>query len=347
MLRNYLTIAFRNLLRNKTYTIINISGLSIALAFCLLASLFVYNERTYNNFHENADTIYRVYKEQIRANGEKSRSANLRMPVGPVLIDNIPDIKRVVRLFDSKIPVNSDGELFREKALFADASIFEVFSFSLKSGNEATALRDRYSVVISEKLARKSFQNENPIGKQISIQSRPTEGGWKQLPFGFQDFTITGVFKELPSNSSFQFDLLLPYENVYLVGLDATSWRIWGASNSTYVWLPEATNPNDVEKKFQPIVEEYIRRSHDKDDVIMFHLQPLTDVHLNTTIKAGTEVSGNPIYSYILAGIATLVFLVACLTCLGIVDTPRGSIFCRYRRCVYERSRNFTSEKAV
>ena len=111
MLRNYLTIAFRNLLRNKTYTIINISGLSIALAFCLLASLFVYNERTYNNFHENADTIYRVYKEQIRANGEKSRSANLRMPVGPVLIDNIPDIKRVVRLFDSKIPVNSDGEL--------------------------------------------------------------------------------------------------------------------------------------------------------------------------------------------------------------------------------------------
>ena len=317
MFRNYLLIAFRNFMRNKTFSFINILGLSIGIAFCLLTFLFVQDEWTYDTFHEHANTIYRLYEDGKYEDGKQYLLASHRMPMAPILMSNIPEIKQAVRLMQQETWVAFRDQSFYEKLLFADASFFNIFSFPLKLGNPEIALKDKNSVVLSEDAARKYFGSENPMGKQISIRSfvfehpmikRTSEQGNR-----FHEFVVTGVARHIPENSTIRFDFLVSYERLTdLFGLDITSWSIYPSNNSVYIRLLEDVSPSDIEVKFPPLVEKHLRQPGQIGNIPRLRLQPLADVHFSTAIQ-GPEPVSNPIYSYILSGIALFVLLIACI----------------------------------
>ena len=168
MFWNYLKVAYRNLLRHWLYAAINVVGLGIAIAFCLLAFLYVRHEWTYDAFHENADRIYRVYAVNDRGRSIGGAPAAL----APALAEALPDV-RIVRIdFDWKYRfIQHRGTKIAETIYVADPDIFEVFSFPLLKGDPATALKDPQSVVITEKIAEKYFPGEDPIGKTLSIRT--------------------------------------------------------------------------------------------------------------------------------------------------------------------------------
>jgi putative ABC transport system permease protein len=304
MLRNYLIVAVRNLLRHRGYSAINVVGLAVGMAFCILTFLFVQNEWTYDTFHENAGRIYRVYKVSKGQKGETRRSVESHTPLAPALA-NFPEIRRAVRVMSWGGPVNVEGKVFRESWLFADPAFFEMFSFPLRQGDPRTALQDKSGIVISEDMSRKYFGDENPMGKRISLKSVDP----------FQDegtvhsFVVTGVVRPAPSNSTIRFDFLIPYENVNMLDLDPNSWDRSISSNSTYVQLLDHVQVSELEAKF-PLLIQSIQRL--KRDSVQLRLQPLTDIYLNRSIYNSGPV-GNLQYSYILSGISLLVLFIACV----------------------------------
>ena len=194
MFKNYLTVAIRNLLRHKVYSFVNIFGLAIGIAFCILTFLFVRNEWTYDTFHENADRIYRVYTESKAPDGKIYRMASVPPALGPSLVAECPEVIQMTRLIaarsskveDSEVQVTCGGNTSQEEFLLVDRAFFDLFSFPLKSGDPETALNERNSVVLSEAMTRRYFGDQDPIGKRMSIRSVCDS---RQV----EDFVVTGV----------------------------------------------------------------------------------------------------------------------------------------------------------
>ncbi|OGG56037.1 MAG: hypothetical protein A3F84_16080 [Candidatus Handelsmanbacteria bacterium RIFCSPLOWO2_12_FULL_64_10] len=345
MFKNYLTVAFRNLLRHRVHSAINIAGLAVGIAFCILTFLYVRHEWSYDTFHKNADSIYRVYRVGKRPDGEKTVNGGTQYPVGPALQAHFPEVRQMVRFERSRATVTGENRSFPESVVFTDPAVFEMFSFPLLRGNPETALKDKSAVVISEEMAQKYFGDQDPIGKRLSIR-RGRGGGFPQLQseaalkgknwtpvtgefgklwgagnappghqlvqvFGdFYDFTITGVARNTPDNSSIRFDFLLPYENIKdLTGIDINSWSVY-PRNSTYVQLSEGVLIPDLETKFSRFIEKFTNR-------YQLRLQPLIDIHLNPAIP-GPEPMSSPQYAYVLSGISLFVLLIACVNFINL-----------------------------
>ena len=321
MFQNYLKIAYRNLVRHKIYSLINISGLAIGIAFCILMFLFVRNEWTYDAFHENADRIYRVYAERSKAGADGTFYRHAEMPValGPALAEAFPDISAYVRLSqqrahrasESVTRVTYKSVSFDEKILLADPAFFDVFSFSLKFGDAQTALRKKNSVVISQEIARKYFGDDNPLGKQLAIRSF-----WSSKLV--EDFTVTGIVEDFLQNSSIRFHVLLPFDNYHFFFHldDENRWR-WFANEHTYVLISETSSVSDLEERITVFVQTKPPPFWTQQP-IKLRLQPLTDLHFNRThvhasFYHGIELPSDPVYSYVLSGISLLVLLIACI----------------------------------
>jgi len=313
MLKNYLKIAWRNLLRQKLYAFINIFGLAIGLAFCALIFLYVRDEHTFDRFHEQRDQIYRVYKAIYNPDGSTDRkNVWLPIPLGPAMKADLPEVEQYVRFQQRQYFVKAGTEAFKEDIVFADASIFEVFTFPLLRGDPKTALADLNNVVLSEKMARKYFGDTDPTGQRLGIR----------LSDRFEDFIVTGIAKETPGNSSIRFDILGPFSRVMLLDADAADQWGWN-SYFTFVQVKENTVMADLEEKliafrakyFPNEVQELRKEGLWSGDgiPIRFHLQRLTDIHLNTQIDGGLTPPSNPSYSYILGSIALGVLLIACI----------------------------------
>jgi putative ABC transport system permease protein len=309
MLRNYLIIAVRNLLRHKSYSAINILGLAVGMAFCILTFLFVRNEWTYDTFHENAGQIYRVYRLENDQKGERRKSTEYLTPMAPALAANFPEIRRAVRIMKGGGSVNVEGKVYREGWLFVDPAFFEMFTFPLRQGDPRTALRDKSGIVISAEMARKYFGDESPIGKRMSLKSVD----FYEAKGAVYSFVVTGVAQPAPSNSTIRFDILIPYENVNMVGLDPNSWDRSTTANAIYIQLQDHVQASDLEIKFPLFVQsiQMLKRMSQREGYAL-RLQPLTDIHFNSTIWGPGSVS-NPKYSYILSGISLLVLLIACV----------------------------------
>lgn len=210
MIAHYFKIALRNLKRQKVLACINVSGLSIGLACFILFMLYAVNEFSYDRFHKNKNDIYRVY---LYSNPKEGSSANydpyLPMPMGKALKQDMPDIKTVVRMQQGWASgmVKANGKTIKQALSFADPDFFTVFSFPLKSGNAATVLQQPTGMVLTEKKASELFGNKNPVGEivEVDLDGRP------------HPFTITGICKDLPRNSSLQFDVLINFD--YLLNL--------------------------------------------------------------------------------------------------------------------------------
>lgn len=304
MLKNYLNVAIRNIVRHKSYSSINIIGLAIGLAVCILIFQYVRVELNYDAFHDNGDDIYRFGGSFQEETGEWDYSALSPIPLGPALADQYPEVIRFSRFLNRTTVVKYNGRVFNELLLFADSDVLSMFSFDMLKGNPSVALKDKHSVVLSQATAEKYFRDSDPMGKALSIR-----GG-----DDFVDFLVTGVVKNVPHNSTIQFDFLLPYAAI----LDNISPRLkdnWGAlTTRTYVQVAKGTSPALLEQKLPGFLETHLRPVFGDDlDRARFHLQPLKDIHLNPRISYRLEPTNNPIYLYMLLGIGVFILILACI----------------------------------
>jgi putative ABC transport system permease protein len=311
MFRNYLKSAVRNLLRSRIYSFINIAGLSLGLACAMLIILYVKDEISYDRFHDNASNIYHVVRRISHPDGSVFASDGYTgLPQGPQFTAAIPEIKGFVRIQNAYLDIKKGADINPHFALYVDSNFFRVFTFPLLSGNPSMVLSQPNSVVLSEDMARTQFGSTNVTGRTIEIEQAGV----------FIPYIVTGVARNCPINSSIKFNILLPTK---VSQADETAPESWlNVFLNTFVVLQPGASAATVEAKMKQVfetrgaesrkiaVEKY--RSYDTDQ---FLLQPLTAMHLSKEYPPidGLTDASDPIFSYILSGIALFILLIACI----------------------------------
>jgi len=309
MFKNYFKSAYRNLARNKVYSFINIAGLSLGLACAMLIMLYVKDEVSFDRFHENVSNIYRVVSQR-----KENKIPVTGLLQGPRFTQNVPGIKSFVRVDSRYEDIKTGITVQSQRVLHVDSNFFSVFTFPLLSGNPETCLTEPNSIVLSEDLAKKKFNTTDAAGKVMMIKEDST----------FVPYKVTAVAKRCPQNSSIQFDMLLPFKESEADAMDTHNW--FNSFLNTFVVLDEKANPQTVEKQMQSFyvsdakqtLEEMLKiDGGNSNDIPLgtYFLQPYSDMHLNPDLPPGNGLTngGNPIYSYILSGIALFVLLIACI----------------------------------
>lgn len=312
MIKNYFKIAWRHLQKNRLYSLVNLSGLAIGITGCLLIGIYIWHEWSYDRFHEHADRIVRVTWEYDFAD-KTEETASTGTRVGPEFTRRFPETESFVRLMKYPRVVASGDKQFEEKNfLYADSTFFEIFSFKLLQGDRGAVLKDPSGIVITSSMAEKYFGNEPALGKSLNV------GGGK-------DHIVTGIARDVPNNSQIKFDFILPFSN-----LSAATSEKWNEANYiTFLLLKDANSREPLQTKIHRYMtkvgmEEY---QLDGDNFMTYHLQPLTDVHLKSTLD-GLEPNSSITYLWILAAVAFLILLIACVnyTNLSIAQAAgRGS----------------------
>ena len=282
MLYNYIKIAFRHLWKNRLYSIINVLGLAVALTCVVLSILYYKYEHSFDSFHKNGPQLYRITTTYIdNKTGQIQRGGGTAQVQGPAFKEAIPEITDYARLYGGDIMENvrSSDKAFTIGAGFADPGLFKILSFPLLHGDPATVLKEKFSVVITEKTARKFFGTTNVIGERLDIEDNPDSL--------FASFVITGVAKDLPSNSSIQFDILIPFS--YLKNV--IGWEDGGWLNNylpTFVVLDPKADPAIVLQKFITIHNTHAKEQLEQgkktgefDKQTFYNLQRVTDIHLS------------------------------------------------------------------
>ena len=308
MLTNYLKIAWRNLIRNKTFSAINITGLALGMATCLLIGLYVLHELSYDRFHDKADRIVRV-TFRANMNGNKINEASVMPPTAQTLRLDYPEVLDATRLRTAgALMLTKNGNVVRENAVvFADSNFFAVFSFPLVAGNPKTALRKPNTVVISETMARKYFGDANSIGKTLTPKNSDAV------------LEVTGVMANFPDNSHMHFDFLLS-----MAGLTEARVNSWMQSEFfTYLVLPSGYDYRRLEAKLPQVVEKYMgpeiqqafgmsfTKFREAGNDLGLQLQPLTDIHLHSDFASDLSPSGDIRYVYGFGAIALFMLLIA------------------------------------
>lgn len=306
MIRNFFLTAFRNIARNKAATLINVTGLATGLAATLLIILWVQNEMSFENYNVNADNIYRVEEDQFYS-GDRYHVTVTPFPAGPEWNERIPEITSQVRINRlSRILFRQGDKAFFESTLIAaDSTLFRIFSFEMIVGDPGTALDDPYSVVLTEKLAGKYFGDEVPIGKTLTLENNI-------------QCTVTGVIKNLPNNSIFSFEGILPYSLQDELRVPMSTH--WGSNSLfTYVLLEEGSDISSVNRKLTDIVTE-----HNPQNTIKFMLFPLKDIHLHQQFGF-TENRGPVTAVYIFSLIGIFILLIASINFINL-STAKASV---------------------
>ena len=312
MLKNYLTIAMRNLLRHKGYSTINILGLAIGMACCVIIILYIQDELSYDRYHTKKDRIYRL-AESMEAPGRLLEAAVTPAPWAPALVRDYPEIEHAVRLKPpgSRWLIRYEDKRFYEKGFFfADSTVFDVFTLPLVKGNPATALTVPNTLVFSESMVKKYFGDEDPIGKMITGDS-------------VYKFTITGIMQDLPKNSHFHFDFLASYATLAADSLygEPSTFQNGGFNHGfyTYLQLKEGYPPGELEKKFPDFLEKYLGEQLKSYGVkARPYLQPVTDIHLHSNLEAELEANSDIRYVYIFSLLASFILLIACINFMNL-----------------------------
>jgi putative ABC transport system permease protein len=307
--KNYFKTAFINLARSKIYSFINIAGLSLGLACAMLIMLYVKDEVSFDRFHKNVSNIYRVVSQR-----KENKIPVTGLLQGPRFTQNVPGIKSFVRVDSRYEDIKTGTAIQSQSVLHVDSNFFSVFTFPLLSGNPETCLTEPHSIVISEDIAKKKFNTTDAAGKIIMIKEDST----------FVPYKVTAVAKHCPQNSSIQFDVLMPFKESEADANDTHNW--FNSFLNTFVVLDEKANRQTVEKQMQSFyvsdakqtLEEMLKiDGGNPDDIPLgtYFLQPYPDMHLNPDLPSGNGLTnaGNPMYSYILSGIALFVLLIACI----------------------------------
>ncbi len=311
MFKNYLKIAFRNLLKHKTFSLINIAGLAIGIACCLLILIYVQTELSYDKFHTKADNIYRV-AGWVKWNGGSENAASTQFQVAGAMLTDYPEIMTACRLFRPGVAQAlryGDKKFVEENVLNTDASIFDIFDFSFIAGDPHSALQDPQSIVITETIAKKYFGDGPALGQTINYQN-------------MVDLRVTGVIQDVPATSHLQFEILIPFgfNATFLAGLER-NWY-WNAF-WTYLVLPDEQTAVELETRFPAFVQKYFPESFREGTVL--YLQKLPDIHLHSHLVNEIAPNGNILYIYIFSAIAFLILTIACINFMNLATARAAS----------------------
>jgi putative ABC transport system permease protein len=321
MFRNYLKVAFRNLWKNKGYSAINIIGLAVGLATCLLILLFVWDELSFDKFHSKADRIYRVDSD-IKFGGSALRIAVSSDPMGATLKRDYPQVEQYTRIYASsgaKLLKKDDSYINEEKIAYVDSTFFDVFSFPLLSGNSKTALNDPNTAVVSESAAMKYFGTTLAIGKLIETNDKV-------------NYRVTAVMKDMPGNSHFIYDVLLSMDNVsYDFG------NYLSHNFHTYIVLKEGADPAEFKRIFREVLNKYVlaqakafmsiksmEEFESTGNYVRYSLMPLTDIHLKSDKFPELSANGNEQNVFIFSAVAFFILMIACINFMNL-STARSA----------------------
>ncbi|SDK00964.1 putative ABC transport system permease protein [Catalinimonas alkaloidigena] len=303
MLKSYFLVAVRSLLKQRFYSLINLFGLAIGIACCLLILQYVRYELSYDDFHTKKENLYRVQQDRYDKGELSTQWAAGAYAVGNSFKDAFPEVEEYVKVVPTGSLVVGYGEdkLKVEKIYFASSAFFEVFSYPLVQGNPATALTEPNTVVLSASTARNIFGDEDPLGKTVRLNEEV-------------DAKVTGVYADLPANTHLKFDMLRSYATfVQQVGPDNNPDEAWMWDGCmTYLLLQPGTDPKALEAKFSDYVEANIGEDlaqYDADAVYL--LQPLPDIHLYSHYMMEAEPNGDGTATYLLLGIAFFIIIIA------------------------------------
>ena len=302
MFKNNLKIALRYLLKNRGYTLINVFGLAVGIASCILIALFVKSEWSFDRMHAKADRIHRAWLQE-HYNGHIFTNVATPIPLGPLLSQNLPEVEKVTRIANIGAPVIRSGNTYNLPVTLVDSTFFEVFDFSLIRGGSGTPFPDKNSVILTEETARMLFGKAEVLGETLELK----------LGEDTELFTVTGVAEDPPFESSIQFDLIIPFENAVHIWSEYTRTSAWSnVSVGTYVLLREGVTPEQVEKKIPAFMQPLVAENY-KPGAYNISLQPLTDMYLNSQGPQELPSASDPLFSYILACVGILILLIACV----------------------------------
>jgi putative ABC transport system permease protein len=299
MIKNYFKTAWRNLWRSKVFSSINIMGLSIGLACCILMFLFIQNELSYDRFNVNAKNIYRIFSIPVDGK-EKKELAVTPAPWAPLMKKDYPGIKEYVRLLrDEKMVVGQPGErhFYEKDVLYVDSTFFNVFSVDLERGDVKKALERPNSIVLTKEAAQKYFGDADPIGKTLEINSF----------VGIVNVEVTAIAKQNPPSSHFQFNALISLQTLG----DMSNFWAYHMFQS-YVLLNDKSSAKEIEKKLIDFNNKYIANNPQADGKQHIYLQPLADIHLHSNMTGEIGVNSDIAYVYVFAGVAIFILLIAC-----------------------------------
>ncbi|MBD8490927.1 ABC transporter permease [Echinicola sp. CAU 1574] len=308
MWKNYIKIAWRNLWKNPIYSMINIGGLGIGIACCLLIFQYVAFEFSFDEFHENASDIYHVSWSRVQNEGEPSVNTATGWQVGPALAEETPDVRRYVRIhpeYGSAVVSNSDHPVKtfeEEKVYYVDSTFFQLFTFPLVYG-DASRVLEPGTLVLSQSAAKKYFGEEDPIGHSLDVT------GWFGGEFHYHG-VVNGVFKDVPTNSQLQFEFLVPMSGLFQQSEYNDPSTGWGWNNFiTYVQLRPDTDPVEVDRKFTEIYMRHRQENFQRSNVRAYvTTSPFRDVYLNEDLALYSFAKGSSraVYFFIIIGLITL-----------------------------------------
>jgi putative ABC transport system permease protein len=306
MIKNYILISFRNLRKHLSYSLINIFGLGLGLATCLLLITWILHELSYDRFNTNAERIYRGSLEYAFG-GQVARTPVSPNALLPALL-SLPEVQTGVRVYNAANSnpyiVKYADKLFQESKFYvADSTFFKVFSYKLLQGNPDKVLAEPYSVIITEKMAKKYFGEEDPIGKNLYINNK-------------QDYLVTGVLANPPSNSLMQFDFIAPFQSIR-AGQSELTW--WSANFQTFALLHPNADIKSVETKINEIVHKAVGQGlTGSNDYVRYNFMKLTDIYLRSDIDGEPEVTSDIRYIYIFAAVTLLILVIACINYINL-----------------------------
>ncbi|MCP4728264.1 MAG: FtsX-like permease family protein, partial [bacterium] len=308
MLKNYIKITFRNIKRQKGYSFINIFGLAIGMACCILILLFIQDELSYDRYHENADNIYRVtYNEVI--GGVFADYALSPFSFAPAMVEELPEVESFVRFFRRNGLITIGEKNFEENGiLYADSTFFEIFSHEFIQGVPESCLEAPRSIVLTEESALKLFGTKNVLGRTLLFNSS-------------DELQVTGIIKNVPDNSHFSFNYIISsstllstserFRNLYGGWLTIFGW--------SYVLLDENADTAEIERKFEDIFERNsgsVAREYGIE--VQMKLQKITDIHLRSQLQSEIGATGDIVYVYIFSAIAAFILVIACINFINL-----------------------------
>ncbi|HTD92252.1 MAG TPA: ABC transporter permease, partial [Chitinophagaceae bacterium] len=300
----------RNLLRNKVLSFINITGLSIGLACCLLIFLYTKDELSYDRFHAKGDQLYRITCQIKEKEGDVRKFGIGGQTQAPSFKAAIPEIKEFVRVQERDFTIKRGNETFEDKASWVDNNFFSVFSFPLITGDPKSVLSGMNSIVLTDESAIKYFGTKDAVGKTLELE----------IGDKFEPFIVSGIARRSPENSSIKFKMLLPFS--YLEEHDKDEGWMF-LSYPSYLVMDAHVNQQAVAAKMKQVYQTKAKdqiideHKHGGDAVFTWGVQPLREVHLDTTVLY-TDNGSDPIYSYILSGIAIFILLIACINFINL-----------------------------
>jgi len=309
MIKNYLKIAYRNFMRHKVYSLINITGFAMGMACCLLILIYIRHETSYDNYHKNVDRVYRIAQD-IRTNTANRIFAPISPMVAPTLKSDFPQVEQAARVLTAENRLVKRGDIFsyEDRFMWADQELFDVITIPFIRGYPQEALTRPQTVVLSKRISQKYFGHVDPLGKTLTINQ--------------MEYEITGVVADPPANTHMKYDLIASLETLSDWN-EMTNW--YSTMFYTYLKLRPNVDLDEFSQQVSRLADKYIGSLlSSRGTVYHYFLQPLSSLHLRSNIRYEIESPGNPLYVNIFSFVGLFVLLIACLNFMNL-STARSA----------------------